>query len=120
MPADGRLFLVQFRTIGLPEWRDALSEAGAEVLSFFPFNAHVVRMSPALADSLSALDIVERVEPYHLAFRLEPELRGWLGDQGGRTDRPRCASASCVRVGTGRQGAHPPPTTSTWPPGSAS
>ncbi|MBP7149394.1 MAG: exo-alpha-sialidase, partial [Acidobacteria bacterium] len=28
----GRLFLVQFRTIGLPEWRAALAALGAEVL----------------------------------------------------------------------------------------
>jgi hypothetical protein len=81
LPSDGRLFLVQFRTIGLPEWRATLAEAGAEVLSYFPFNAHVVRMSPALAGSLSSLDIVERVEPYHPAYRLENELRDWL--QGG-------------------------------------
>ncbi|MFL6200405.1 MAG: S8 family serine peptidase [Thermoanaerobaculia bacterium] len=83
LPADGRLFLVQFRTIGLPEWRDALADAGAEVLSFFPFNAHIVRMSPALAGSLSSLDIVERVEPYHPAYRLEPELRSWLASPQG-------------------------------------
>lgn len=83
LPADGRLFLVQFRTIGLPEWRDALADAGAEVLSFFPFNAHIVRMSPALAGSLASLDIVERVEPYHPAYRLEPELRSWLASPQG-------------------------------------
>lgn len=83
LPSDGRLFLVQFRTIGLPEWRDALADAGAEVLSYFPFNAHVVRMSPALAGSLSSLEIVERIEPYHPGYRLEPELRSWLTAANG-------------------------------------
>ena len=83
LPSDGRLFLVQFRTIGLPEWRDTLAEAGAEILGFFPFNAHVVRIDPALAGGLAALDIVERVEPYHPAFRLEPELRSWLTTSNG-------------------------------------
>ena len=80
LPADGRLFMVQFRTISLPEWRDALSDAGAEVLGFFPFNAHLIRMSPAAAQAVAAFDIVERVEPYHPAWRLEPELRSWVGN----------------------------------------
>ncbi len=77
LPPHGRLFLAQFRTIGLPEWRAALREQGAEVLSFFPHNAHVVRLDPAAARALSELDFVERVEPYHPAYRLERELRGW-------------------------------------------
>lgn len=76
--ASGRLFLVQFRTIGLPEWREALAAAGAEVLSFVPSNAHIVRMDPALASRIAALDFVERVAPYHPSYRLEPELRAWL------------------------------------------
>lgn len=83
LPADGRLFLVQFKTVGLPEWRQALEDAGAEVLSYFPFNAHVVRMSPGLAGALRGLDIVERVEPYHPAFRLEPGLRDWTSSGNG-------------------------------------
>jgi hypothetical protein len=81
--ADGRLFLVQFRTLGLPEWRDALREVGAEVLQYFPFNAHIVRMNPALVPQVAALDFVERVEPYHPYHRLEAELRDWLAGSGG-------------------------------------
>lgn len=83
LPSDGRLFLVQFRTVGLPEWRDALRDAGAEVLAYFPFNAHIVRMSPGLAGALNALDFVERVEPYQPAWRLENELRDWIEAAGG-------------------------------------
>ncbi len=75
---DGRLYLVQFATLGLPEWRAALSAMGAEVLAYFPHNAHIVRMSPALAAQAAKLDIVERVEPYHPAYRLEDALSAWL------------------------------------------
>jgi hypothetical protein len=78
LPRDGRLFLVQLRTLGLPEWRESLREAGAEVLSFFPDNAHVVRADPALASTLRELEFVERVEPYHPAYRIETGLRQWL------------------------------------------
>src|SRR5215210_5697608 len=58
LPPEGRLFVVQFRTLGLPEWRDALQNAGAEVLSYLPFNAHIVRVHPALVPALAALDFV--------------------------------------------------------------
>src|SRR6185436_7098866 len=71
LPADGRLYLVQFRTLGLPEWRDALRALGAEVLNYFPFNAHIVRMHPSLVPQVAGLDFVERVEPYHPDYRLE-------------------------------------------------
>ncbi len=81
--AEGRLFLVQFRTLSLPEWRAALQDLGVEVLNYFPFNAHIVRMSPGLAHTVAGLDFVERVEPYHPAHRLEPELRDWVQAEGG-------------------------------------
>ena len=83
LPSDGRLFLVQFRTLGLPEWRDALQSAGAEVLSHVPFNAHIVRMPPGLIPAVVALDFVERVEPYHPEYRLEKELRDWVRSETG-------------------------------------
>ncbi|HKH49421.1 MAG TPA: S8 family serine peptidase [Thermoanaerobaculia bacterium] len=83
LPPEGRLFVVQFRTLGLPEWRDALQNAGAEVLSYLPFNAHIVRVHPALVPALAALDFVERVEPYHPGYRIEEELADWLRSEAG-------------------------------------
>ncbi|HEX7185616.1 MAG TPA: S8 family serine peptidase [Thermoanaerobaculia bacterium] len=83
LPPEGRLFLVQLRTLSLPEWRDALRDVGAEVLNYFPFNAHIVRMHPALVQTVAGLDFVERVEPYHPHFRLEAELRDWLSGGAG-------------------------------------
>jgi serine protease AprX len=77
LPTDGRLFMVQFRVIGLPEWRQALSHAGAELLQYFPYNAHLVRMDPLLVHRISRLEFVERVLPYHPAYRLEAGLREW-------------------------------------------
>lgn len=83
LPADGRLYIVQWKTLSLPEWRGALAEAGAEVLSYLPHNAHIVRMHPSLVQTVAGLDIVERVEPYHPGYRLEDELAGWLGSETG-------------------------------------
>ncbi len=88
----GRLFLVQLRSTSLPEWRAALAAAGAEVLRFFPSDAHIVRVDPALVERLARLDFVARVEPYLPSFRLEPELRAWLAepdDAGPRETRVR-------------------------------
>ena len=42
--AAGRLFVVQFRTASLPEWRRVLNNMGAQVEGYIPHNAHIVRM----------------------------------------------------------------------------
>lgn len=86
---DGRLFLVQFRTLSLPEWRDALAFLGAEVLAYFPHNAYIVRMPPGRRAEVAALDIVERVEPYHPSYRIEDALRLWLDGRAAGRDRQR-------------------------------
>jgi hypothetical protein len=75
MSDAGRLFLVQFRTVSLPEWRQALEEMGAEILSYFPHNAHIVRLPSNEAGRLASLPFVERIEMYHPYYRLDRELR---------------------------------------------
>jgi hypothetical protein len=82
LPPAGRLWLVQFRVPGLPEFRDALMELGARVHQHLPHNAHLVTMDAGLLPAVVELDFVERVEPYHPAFRLEPALLEWLDDAG--------------------------------------
>jgi hypothetical protein len=78
LPADGQLWLVQFRTIGLPEWRTALNDLGAEVLNYFPHNGHIVRAGAGVVAAARGLDFVERVEPYHPWYRIAADLRDWL------------------------------------------
>ncbi len=85
-PAQGRLYLVQFRTLSLPAWRDALQDLGGEVLSFFPDNAHLVRFDAAAAQAARELTFVERVEPYLPSYRLERALRDWLAHGRGQTE----------------------------------
>ncbi|MDQ7086915.1 MAG: hypothetical protein Q9Q13_03255 [Acidobacteriota bacterium] len=79
---DERLFIVQFRTRSLPEWRGSLAAAGAEVLAYFPYNAHIVRADPAVIERVASRDFVERVLPYEPAWRLSPELRAWVEGSG--------------------------------------
>lgn len=104
LPASGKIFLVQFRTIGLTEWRDALADAGAEILRYFPFNAHVVRMDPANVPAVASFDFVERVEPYHPEYRLEATLLDWLstGAGGPQEMRVRASAFEWGPTGKGR------------------
>lgn len=78
LPEEGRLFIAQFRTVSLPEWRDALRDAGADVIRFFPDNAHIISIDRSLATDIRSLDFVERLEPYHPAYRIGPDLLAWL------------------------------------------
>ena len=47
--SGGRLYLVQFFTPPLAEYRAHLATLGARSLSFFPHNAHIMEMSAAAA-----------------------------------------------------------------------
>jgi subtilisin family serine protease len=75
MSDAGRLFLVQFRTVSLPEWRQALEEMGAKILGYLPHNAHIVRLPSNEAARLASLPFVQRIEMYHPYYRLDRELR---------------------------------------------
>jgi hypothetical protein len=77
LPAQGELFIVQFKSVSLPEWRLALADRGVEIFNYLPHNAHIVRMSPALRATVESLDFVQRLEPYHPYYRLSRELRDW-------------------------------------------
>ena len=94
---DDRLRIVQFKTTSLPEWREALTDAGAEILSYFPHNAHIVRVDPESLAAIASFEFVERVEPYHPWYRLEPSL-ATVGTFGART-----GARHDLRVGSGGQ-----------------
>ena len=82
LPPVGRLHLVQFKTISLPEWRKALEESGVEILRPFPDNGHLVLLDPSLASVVDKLAFVERVVPFHPGYRLEQDLLDWLDGDG--------------------------------------
>lgn len=86
LPEDGRLFVVQLKTVSLPEWRAGLEARGADVIASFAHHAHIVRADPSVMGAVSALDFVERAEPYHPSYRLEPELHSWI-DGGSESNR---------------------------------
>jgi hypothetical protein len=73
--ASSELYLVQFVTQPLQDYRDALTGLGAHVRHFMPHHALVVEMSDAVREQVAALDFVRWIGPYHPAYRVERVLR---------------------------------------------
>lgn len=72
--AASRLFIVQYKTQGLEDYRDLLRELGAEVHLFLAHNGNVVELEPARLAAVRALPFVRAVRPFHPAYKLEEEL----------------------------------------------
>ncbi|MFY9343778.1 MAG: S8 family serine peptidase [Planctomycetota bacterium] len=81
-PAGTRLFLVQFQTTVLADYRDALQRAGVEVLHFLPADALVVRADAAALTAVRALPCVRWVGAMPNAFKLDAELRAFVQNGG--------------------------------------
>ncbi|RMG48704.1 MAG: hypothetical protein D6718_01285 [Acidobacteria bacterium] len=76
--AASRLWLVQFETVSIPEWRSAVEAAGGRILAYFPHNAHLVRAGEAAVRAVARLPFVARIAPYHPWYRISREVREWL------------------------------------------
>lgn len=68
-------FIVQFQTQPLPEYREAIAQAGGVVTYYLPYNAYIVRMDPEARAQIAQLPYVRWTGPYQPAYRLDPELR---------------------------------------------
>ena len=71
----GNLYLVQFVTQPLNEFRSAIENLGGVIYKFVPHHAHIVKMTPAVRDQVAALPYVRWVGPYQPAYRLEEFMR---------------------------------------------
>ncbi len=87
--AELRLFLVQFETQSLAEWRRQVRSLGAEVLTYVPHNSHLVRMDPALVSTVESLPFVRWVGVFEPAYRVSPELLADLSSPDVLTRRFR-------------------------------
>lgn len=97
---DGRLFVVQYWTQGLEDYRDVLREHGAEVLLYLAHNSNVVALAPAQLQAVRELPFVRAVTSFHPAYKLEEELLD--GIRVGRSGTIR------VNILTTRRGGHAP------------
>lgn len=72
------LYLVQFAGPIQDSWLDALKASGAEIVSYMPSNAYVVRAGTGAAGNLPFLKqnrFVQFLGDYEPAYRISPELR---------------------------------------------
>jgi hypothetical protein len=95
---SSRLHIVQFKTTSIPVWRQTLTGLGAEVLNHVPHNGHIVRADTDILEGIAALDFVERVEPYHPWYRIEPGLRGSTHEERVRVATFEWGSTAKERV----------------------
>lgn len=81
------LYIVQFAGPIRDGWIEMLKGAGAEVVSFMPSNAYVVRADAGAASALQSLlknnSFVQFVGDYEPAFRISPGLRAMRESSGG-------------------------------------
>jgi hypothetical protein len=71
---DGEVYLVQFHTQVLGEYRAALEDLGVRVYDHLVNATLIARMTPAVRARVEALDVVRWVGPFHPELRLEPGL----------------------------------------------
>ena len=72
--AANEMGIVQFHTQPLPEFRDAIAEAGGLVTYYLPEHAFIVRMDAKAKAKISKLPYVRWVGDYKPAYRLDPEV----------------------------------------------
>jgi hypothetical protein len=81
------MYLVQFVTQPLPEFRAEIESLGGSVHKFVSNHAHFVKMAPQTRDAVAALPFVRWVGPVHPAYKLEEEISAQI--LGGAEVDPR-------------------------------
>jgi hypothetical protein len=75
-PASNRLFIVQFATEAIDEFRHDLAVLGAERRAALPHQAYLVRMDRATATQVAAKPYVRWVGDFHVAYKLDAAILG--------------------------------------------
>jgi subtilisin family serine protease len=70
-----KLYLVQLETTPLPEYREAIGNAGGKVLRFLSDHTFIVEMGPSVRAQLGRQPYVRWIGPYHPMYRLELPLQ---------------------------------------------
>ncbi len=69
------MYIVQFVSQTLDEYRDAIRNVGGEVFNYLPSNAYICRLTAEGAASLRSQPFVRWVGSYEPAYRLDEQLR---------------------------------------------
>ncbi|MFQ5910939.1 MAG: S8 family serine peptidase, partial [Thermoplasmata archaeon] len=76
--ADG-YYIVQFRGPVKAKWKASLLQAGAEIVSYVPSNAFLVRLHPGTSSALDGVQAVQWVGLFQPAYKVSPELLSLSG-----------------------------------------
>ncbi|MCH7793064.1 MAG: S8 family serine peptidase, partial [Planctomycetes bacterium] len=76
--AGNTLYLVQFWTVPLEEFRTQIERMGGEVVRFMPSHTHIVRMNADVAERVGQLPYVRWVGPNHTAYKLDDVILSGL------------------------------------------
>jgi serine protease AprX len=76
---NNKLFVVQFKTQIIREFRSAIQAVGGEITYYLPSQSYLVRMDRSNVSKVQAMPFVRSVLDYHLGFRMEPEIIANLG-----------------------------------------
>ncbi len=101
---DTNVYIVQFWTQPLDEYRAQIEALGGTVEHYLAHHSHVVTLAPAVRDQVAALPYVRWVGAYHPAYRLDAQI---LADvlAGGADVEPQRYSIVVQQRGPGQQQA---------------
>ncbi|MBI5388315.1 MAG: S8 family serine peptidase [Verrucomicrobia bacterium] len=71
---DPESYIVQSRSAVAEAFRKELADAGAEIVSYIPNNAYLVRADAGVAKKLESLPATQSVLPFEPYYKLEPDL----------------------------------------------
>ncbi len=75
-PDSNRLYIIQLIGPIKQEWINALEDAGADIYSYLPSYAYIVRMNSNLENSMRNLEFVEWVGIYQPAYKIGSHVSG--------------------------------------------
>lgn len=72
--AESELYLLQFWTVPIKEYRQNIEELGGKVYRYLPDHTYIVRMSAAAASELGQSSYVRWVGEFHPAYKLDKAI----------------------------------------------
>ena len=96
--AGNRLFIVQYVTQSITDYRDVVRANGGEIHRFLANYSNIVEMGPNALKRVAALPFVRSVTPFHPAFKLEQPLIEAFG--------AKAEGEVTVNILTTRRGGH--------------
>jgi serine protease AprX len=82
-PAGNTLYMVQFVTVPLEAYQNAVQATGAAIQGYLPDETHIVSMTQAQLAQVQALPYVRWVGAYKPAYKLDESVLAWIAGSVG-------------------------------------